>query len=189
MQRRESSFKKIDNYIFSLDDHLGSGSFGRVYKAIHLPSNQQVAIKVIDISTADRKFLQNLQNEIKLMKQVDSIYTVKLFDTFLSKSHFYLITEYCDQGDLRSFFQKNKGLLSERQARSILKDLIRGLSGLASNGVVHRDLKPENILIKDNVYKIADFGFAKSVDDFNAGMLYSCVGSPLYMSPQAFIIK
>ena len=184
MKRRESSFKKIDNYVFSLDDQLGSGSFGRVYKATHLPSNKQFAIKVIDISTADRKFLQNLQNEIKLMKQVDSIYTVKLFDTFLSKSHFYLITEYCSQGDLRSFFLKNKGLLAERQARSILKDLIRGLRDLASNGVVHRDLKPENILIKDNVYKIADFGFAKSVEDFHAGMLYSCVGSPLYMSPQ-----
>ena len=48
-------------------------------------------------------------------------------------------------------------------------------------GIVHRDLKPENILIKDGVFKIADFGFSKNVDNFSKGMLQSLLGTPLYM--------
>ena len=50
--------------------------------------------------------------------------------------------------------------------------------------VVHRDLKPANILIHEGTYKIADFGFAKYVDNFGNQMLKSCVGSPIYMAPQ-----
>ena len=48
-------------------------------------------------------------------------------------------------------------------------------------GIVHRDLKPENILIKDGVFKIADFGFSKNVDNFSKGILQSLLGTPLYM--------
>jgi calcium-dependent protein kinase len=44
-------------------------------------------------------------------------------------------------------------------------------------------MKPANILIHDNTYKIADFGFARFVNDFNSAMVSSCVGSPLYMAP------
>lgn len=46
-------------------------------------------------------------------------------------------------------------------------DLLHGFLELIRNGVIHRDLKPENILIHNNVYKLADFGFAKTVDNFS----------------------
>jgi len=49
--------------------------------------------------------------------------------------------------------------------------------------MIHRDLKPENILIKQNTFKIADFGFARSVGNFKSTLLSSMVGTPLYMSP------
>lgn len=58
-----------------------------------------------------------------------------------------------------------------------------------SNTVIHRDLKPANILSHEGVYKIADFGFAKYVDNFSNQLLRSCVGSPLYMAPQILARK
>jgi len=65
-----------------------------------------------------------------------------------------------------------------------MKDLLTGFMDLLKNGIIHRDLKPENILIKGNQHKLADFGFARTVDNFQRQMLTSLVGTPLYMSPQ-----
>ena len=49
---------------------------------------------------------------------------------------------------------------------AILKDLLTGFIELLKNGVIHRDLKPENILVKGAIYKLADFGFSRTVDNF-----------------------
>jgi len=79
---------------------------------------------------------------------------------------------------LKSFPQAR---LSEANALSILKQILNGFMEMVMKGFVHRDLKPENILIKDSVFKIADFGFSKNVDNFSRGMLQSLLGTPLYM--------
>ena len=64
-----------------------------------------------------------------------------------------------------------------------MKQIVEGFKELTSNGIIHRDLKPANILSNEGIFKIADFGFAKYVDNFSGQMLRSCVGSPLYMAP------
>ena len=66
----------------------------------------------------------------------------------------------------------------------MVRQLVCGFSELVAKKVVHRDLKPANIILHDGLYKIADFGFAKYVDNFGGQMLKSCVGSPIYMAPQ-----
>lgn len=60
--------------------------------------------------------------------------------------------------------------------------ILNGFGELVLNGVTHRDLKPENILIKDNVLKIADFGFAKFSEGNN--FLNTPLGTLVYMAPQ-----
>ncbi len=65
-----------------------------------------------------------------------------------------------------------------------MKQIISGFVELIREKIIHRDLKPANILINDGVFKIADFGFAKYVDNFGNQLLKSCVGSPIYMAPQ-----
>jgi serine/threonine-protein kinase ULK/ATG1 len=62
--------------------------------------------------------------------------------------------------------------------------IIEGFSCLISHHIIHRDLKPANILLNNNLFKIADFGFARYVSDLSQDMMRSCVGSPLYMAPQ-----
>jgi calcium-dependent protein kinase len=78
---------------------------------------------------------------------------------------------------------KKKRLLPEEEALKVLQDILTGFIELIKSGIIHRDLKPANILIHQGVYKLADFGFAKMVDNFKKQMLYSLVGTPLYMSP------
>lgn len=186
MKRRETTYRKIDKYVYNPDDHLGSGTWGKVYKGKSIDKPDSfVAIKTIDIKKSDNKTLfKLLENEVSVMKKIDSPNCVKLLDTYYTTNHFYIITEFCNGGDLRGFFSNLKEPLKEKQARSILKDIIRGLDDLAKCKIIHRDLKPENILIHNNNFKIADFGLAKCVENFQNQILSSLVGSPLYMAPQ-----
>jgi serine/threonine protein kinase len=75
----------------------------------------------------------------------------------------------------------------ESVARHFLKQFAEGLKFLDSKGVVHRDLKPQNLLLSarelDATLKIADFGFARTLDS-SRHMMNSVLGSPLYMSPE-----
>jgi serine/threonine protein kinase len=67
----------------------------------------------------------------------------------------------------------------------VLAQIVNGFGELVKNGVIHRDLKPENILIKDDILKIADFGFAKQSE--NNAYLKTLVGTPAYMAPQILL--
>jgi len=58
------------------------------------------------------------------------------------------------------------------------------MAELTEKGIIHRDLKPANILIDDGIYKISDFGFARSLSSFSEELMESLVGTPLYMAPQ-----
>lgn len=69
---------------------------------------------------------------------------------------------FCNNGDFRSYLTKRKSI-PESEAKTILKDIIAGLKELYENNLIHRDLKPENILINDNTFKVADFGFGRSM--------------------------
>lgn len=94
----------------------------------------------------------------------------------------YLVMEYCEQ-DLAKYLKKNK--CDEKTAIYILKQLVLGFRELVNQGIIHRDLKPANILVNSKgEFKLADFGFAKFVDHYDSKLLYSIVGTPLYMSPQ-----
>lgn len=100
------------------------------------------------------------------MKKLKSEFVVDLIDVLETSNNYYIIQEYCDGGDLRSVLKKRK-CLPESEAVGVLKDLLTGFMELLNNGIIHRDLKPENILIKDKIkHKLADFGFAKTVDNF-----------------------
>lgn len=87
---------------------------------------------------------------------------VKLHDIYQTTNNMYIITQFCEDGDLYHFLLQKKKL-PESQAKKYLKQIMKGAKYLHSNGVIHRDLKPANILMKNGVCKISDFGFAKSL--------------------------
>lgn len=89
--------------------------------------------------------------------------------------------ELSEKGTLRNQMI-NHGRFEEKVALKYIGQILNGFGELVLNGIIHRDLKPENILMKNDVIKIADFGFAKQTA--NGSLMNSIVGTPAYMAPQ-----
>jgi serine/threonine-protein kinase ULK/ATG1 len=95
-------------------------------------------------------------------------------------NNFYLIMEYCNDGDLDAYVKKRK-YLTEDEAVEILCEIIHGFQHLYKHNILHRDLKLANILRHDGVIKIADFGFSKMMT--SEQLASTMLGSPLNMAP------
>lgn len=117
-----------------------------------------------------------------MLKHENIIETVDICQT---ANNVYIVTEYCNQGDLASHL-KNKGKIGEEESLCMIKQIANGMIALMNNGILHRDIKTANILMKDGVMKIADFGFCDFLQDARGKHLKYNVGSPLYMSPEAY---
>lgn len=112
--------------------------------------------------------MENVQNEIKVMKEIDHPNIIKLHTTLelknrLGESYIYLILDYCENGDLLTYITE-KGFTNEHQKRKIIKNFLKGIKYLHDKGISHGDIKPENILL-DEFYnpKITDFGYCRTM--------------------------
>ncbi|CAK79528.1 unnamed protein product (macronuclear) [Paramecium tetraurelia] len=176
--------KKIQNYQFSFKAKLGKGAYGTVYGGRNIVDNKIVALKIVDKKILLTDYASQLiASEIEIMKLIEDKNIVRLIDVLQSVNNTYIITEFCNGGDLREYLKKRKSI-PENDAINVLKDLLHGIKALLKIGIIHRDIKPANIMIHDGVFKITDFGFAKQVDSHIDTIMNSLVGTPLYMSPQ-----
>lgn len=123
-----------------------------------------------------------LEGQIDALKKLNHINILKCHDIYSTVNNCYIITQFCNEGDLENLLKKRQKL-PEAEAIPIFRDIVNGFRMIAQSGFLHRDLKPANILMKDKVAKIADFGFAKRATSNSKQSVN--VGSPLYMSPQA----
>lgn len=163
---------------------MGKGAYAEVFLGRLITNNEPVAVKVIDKKIfANHYNLKNIQSEIEIMKKVEHKNIVRLLDVYQTTNNMYIITEFCEEGDLMHYL-KNRKKIPEKEAVRLLKDIIDGFKYLYSMGITHRDIKPANILLKNGRCKISDFGFAKNLQYGENTVMNSIVGTPLYMSPQ-----
>ena len=133
--------KGIKRYKFSIDDIIGKGGFGCVYKSLDLRTNKNVAIKQIYYENNEEKSL--IINEINLMKNIDSFYCIKLIDNFINEKYIYIVMELCD--DNLDNYVKNKGKLKIEVIQKILAQLNDVLRIMKLKNISHRNIKPGNI--------------------------------------------
>ena len=169
---------------------LGSGSYGSVYEAKNTIFGNTVAMKVIKKDKENELDEQEIRNEIDILKKLSHPNIVKIYEFYISENHYYIITEYCKEGELFSYI-KNK--YSERQLAVLFYQVFSGLWYLHENKILHRDIKLENIMIsekeKDNStgeelfwVKIIDFGTAKLFEKNKKEK--DVVGSSYYIAPE-----
>ena len=100
-----------------------------------------------------------LEREIEVHRSLSHPNIIKLYDVFKTSNFYYLVTEYCADGDLNVLLTRQKNL-EQSKAEAIIRQLINGYLYLIKRKVLHRDLKPANIMKSGSVWKIGDFGFS-----------------------------
>jgi len=133
---------------FVLSKQLGKGAYGIVYLS-HLKTNPEklYAIKVMDRSKIKGKAQELLINEIGIMADLKHRNVCKLVSATKTESNYYLVTEFCNGGDLSGFMKARGGYLEELEARLLLRQLVRGMAAIQRENIMHRDLKLPNILL------------------------------------------
>ena len=184
---QENEKIKIGNYEYRLSDLVGQGSFGKVYLGHHLETKRPVAIKSFAKDKLKKKSLfRSLKNEIDTLKRIKHENVVEFLEIVIGEKEVFMIMEYCNQKDLKHYLKVHK-MLTEEVAVGFLKQIISAFKELCRKHIIHRDLKPANLLLHENKLKIADFGFARFVEEDVTNyekQHVSIVGTPLYMSPQ-----
>lgn len=178
---------------FKIVAEIGRGAYGTVYSAEVVSSypglavGDTVAVKAISmarISSPEER--EKLESEIAVMKSLHHNNIVKLYGVERTNSHYYLIMENCNGGDLMKFLNNCSTRLDETVIRNYIGQIASGLWYLHLHDIVHRDLKPHNILLSnkdgETVLKIADFGFARFLKP--ADLAETLCGSPMYMAPE-----
>lgn len=181
---------------FRIVERIGNGAMGKVYRAVQVPLNRAVAIKVLDSrygAGRDESFRQRFLVEAALTAKLSHPNTVRVLDYGSTNGLFYLAMEYLDGESLEGVLKK--GAQPWRRVLAMGQQMARALKEAHSLGVVHRDLKPANVVLlntdddADHV-KVLDFGLVKSFVDgqelegraiTQQGML---MGSPPYMAPE-----
>ena len=169
---------------------LGSGSFGCVYEAKNTLFGNTVAMKVIKKDKENELDEQEIRNEIDILKKLSHPNIVKIYEFFISENHYYIITEFCKEGELFNYI-KNK--YSERQLAVLFYQVFSGLWYLHENKILHRDIKLENIMIsgKETDKKTEEELFWVKIIDFGTAKLFEknkkekdVVGSSYYIAPE-----
>ncbi|PXF49142.1 Calcium-dependent protein kinase 29 [Gracilariopsis chorda] len=172
-------------------DHIGSGSFGVVYKAhsTQPPSNHLYAIKHISRSLLTRQNvpLQVARRELRIVTALPHHQNVvRTHAAFETANSMFIVMEFVPGGTLLDLARRTPQ--SFHSIRAILKQLLTALSHLHSNQVIHRDFKMENILIKPAqphpVVKLCDFGLSVSHDPQNPLPHFTSVGTRYAHAPE-----
>ena len=141
-----------------------------------------MALKFITKRGKTEKDLNNLRQEIDILRGLHHENIILLLDSFETPHEFCVVTEFA-QGELFEILEDDHNL-PESEVRKIAQQLVQSLHYLHSHRIIHRDMKPQNILISANgTVKLCDFGFARAMSSSTI-VLTSIKGTPLYMAPE-----
>jgi len=166
---------------------LGSGAFGEVWLVRHKDLERDFAMKIIKKRKNKSNEEKEIINEIEILKKLDHPKILKIIDFYSKVKKYYIITEYCPEGDLFNEIIK-VGRFDEGQTAFIINQILKAISYCHRNHIIHRDIKPENIMITKREkngclqVKLIDFGTAKIFEKGQSENRY--VGSSYYMAPE-----
>jgi len=177
----------IDGY--EVQELIGGGGMGEVYRARRLSDEKIVAIKVVaGRLTRDPEVTARFENEVSAMSQLDHANVVRVLDQGESlDGRHYLVSEFVDGCDLRRLMKAQR--LEPARAFEIFDKVCAGIAHAHERGIVHRDIKPANILVgSDGTVKVADFGLAKTLVDsshwYGFTQTRDTFGTPYYIAPE-----
>jgi serine/threonine-protein kinase len=188
--RRLSAGTAIGSYV--VEDTLGFGGFGAVYKARHAVTRKQVALKVLraQLVAENPDVVTRFRREASVGNEIGHENIIEAFDFGEHEGQPYIAMELLEGSSLSDEVRR-RGKMAADRAVAVLDQIADALSAAHRLGVVHRDLKPENVFLvrrreRADFVKILDFGIAKLVKapDRLRTQTGQIFGSPDTMSPE-----
>lgn len=171
--------------LFRRLETVGKGAYGSVHKGIHVPTGNIVALKIINLDTADDD-VEAIQREVALLTQLrDAPNVTKYYGSYLDGPRVWIVMEFAQGGSVRTLMQTSKdGVLEERFVAVIIREVLVGLGYLHKSAIIHRDIKAANILISAaGKVMICDFGVS-ALSTSTTSKRNTLMGTPNWMAPE-----
>jgi hypothetical protein len=178
---------------YALDEEIGTGGFGTVYRGHHALMRRPVAVKLLDPLQANEHSIARFEREVYLTCTLTHPNTIALYDYGRTPDGlFYYAMEYLEGVALDKLVQEF-GRQPESRVIHILRQVCGSLAEAHAQGLVHRDIKPANIFLTQrggipDFVKVLDFGLVKArklEGQMELTGATATLGTPLYMSPEA----
>jgi streptogramin lyase len=170
---------------YRIEELLGRGGMGVVYRAYDTRLKRTVALKLIAPEfAADERFRERFARESELATSLEHPNVVPIHDAGEKDGQLYLVMRCVDGIDLRALLRQ-EGALEPERALAIVRQLAHALDAAHARGLVHRDVKPSNVLLdeSDHAY-LADFGLTRRFADADTSVDARSLGTPAYLAPE-----
>jgi predicted Ser/Thr protein kinase len=175
---------QIEGYL--IQEKLGEGGMGTVYRALEVNLERLVAIKVLNADVArDPSIGERFRAEARAQAHLSHTNLATLYSFLITQGNAMMVMEYVDGESFQQMVDR-RGPIPAQEVIPLFKQALLGLGAAHRVGIVHRDIKPSNIMLnKSGIVKVMDFGIAKAISGSRGltrtGMQ---VGTVFYMSPE-----
>jgi eukaryotic-like serine/threonine-protein kinase len=192
-QPLENLIGRTLNHRYLVEDKIGEGGFGAVFRGKQIATGREVALKILHPhNVADQTIVARFRREAEACSKLRDTHTVTTYDFDETPDGILYLAMELLRGQSLHQVQKSQGPLGVPRVLKIIDQVAASLAEAHANGIVHRDMKPENVFIEtregEDHVKVLDFGIAKVVSDDRSFPALTAVGQTLgtleFMSPE-----
>ncbi|KAG4443715.1 hypothetical protein IFR05_000804 [Cadophora sp. M221] len=194
MEECKKAKKEPPPYV--LEELIGKGSFGRVYKGKSVKTAAVVAVKIIDIDESDTISPRNADSYSEFLKEVNALRLLGeknakninlVIEALPVNQAMWMITEYCGGGSVATLMKPTApGGLNEKWIIPILREVAEAIAWVHEAGIIHRDIKCANVLVtEEGNVQLCDFGVAGMIES-KLDKRSTIIGTPHWMAPELF---
>jgi serine/threonine protein kinase len=175
--------------VYTVDELIGTGGMGAVYRAQDRVQQRQVALKVIHPNLAnDAEIRRRFAREARLMRSLIHPNIVSVYDFIQEDGFLAIVMEHVSGPTLAQEISRWDGQMPYTEIRSIMSSMLGAIAEAHRRGVVHRDIKPDNVLLRIDQEqpspKVVDFGVAKILEGTTYTVTGAMLGTCRYMAPE-----